>query len=216
MILRLKEQAHERDVPHQSLIKQYNGRSMLQLSLIQRLRMSSVARCAALCGLLLAAMSCGVKTGPDGTKSVERSYDRDLLKMGIRFVDPPGWRRVVEREPGYVYVGFTRDRTASMSVSTQEIDEEKFQRDVSTLTQKEQTSLAGTPCYVWLREDMHRDGFKVKRKTYTFFKNGKGYVIAFSSESDQFEAYLPAFEQAVSTFELVEVEHGAIQRNLSA
>ena len=95
--------------------------------------------------------------------------------------------------------------TAVMSVSIDEINEEEFQNVLSTVPQKEQTSLAGLPCYVWIQEDRHKEGFKVKRKSYTFFKNGKAYLVAYSAQPSQFEAYLPAFEQAVSTVSLTEV-----------
>lgn len=172
-----------------------------------RVRQNSYSRARlapTLWGLLLAIMSYCINAGADETRAAQRSYDRDLLKMGIHFTPPVDWRREIERQPHSLYVGFYRtDATAVISVSIDDIDAEEFQRVLLTVPQKEQTSLGGTPCYDWIQEDVHKEGFKVKRKAYTFFKNGKSYLVAYSAQLKEFEAYLPAFEQAISTFELV-------------
>ena len=164
----------------------------------------------------LSMSGCAVESG-----TTNKGYDQDLLKQGVRFLPPSGWNKTVDRKQPRRLVGVTfafLDRIVSaggrkypeaiMSVSVIEYSKNEFEADVSMVQEKkEQVNLAGVPGYFWFTESGPQ-GVKVKRKTYMLFKDNKMYLFTYSSysalaEKETLETYLPVFEQAVSTFELV-------------
>ena len=190
---------------------------------------------------LLLAVICGsMAAGASEPTTTQRDYDKDLLSRGVRFVPPVGWRKTRESAQPKLLVGVTftlvdqgaivssdghKFPEAIMSVVVNWISKDEWERGLSTVQEKkEQVNLAGVPGYSWFVEGepaaVKVKGIKVKRKLHSLFKDNKMYVIFYSSyssalaEKENFETYLPIFEQAVSTFELVSTADKPYDRDL--
>src|SRR3990167_6710475 len=131
------------------------------------------------------------------------TYDSDLLKQNVRFIPPVGWRRTRDaiRPPVLVKVTFAfLDRgpivstdgrkfpEAIMSFGVIESSKNEYEQQLSTVQEnKEQVNLAGVPGYFWFTEGepqaVKAQGVKVTRKTYTFFKDNKMYLLVYSAYS---------------------------------
>jgi len=148
--------------------------------------------------------------GRDAEGSPKAEFDKELLNFGIRFIPPMGWQKVkLPDTPSAIY--YTQaDKKANICIALpRKANEASFNLSLAMLKiakkpiSEEEITFSGVPCYIFVIEQINKAGMKVKTKDYQFFKNGKVYSIGYSSDDSGFYYYLPEFEKALDTFELL-------------
>ncbi len=148
------------------------------------------------------------------------NYSDVMATLGVRFIPPYGWRETKAEFTNEDGMGiflvpaqgraviniiwnkrFGSDEKSFLSG----LDEyRKFSRtySASKIISEEEIILFDVPCYVFVIELNLTTG-KKKIKDYVFFKNGKAYNVTYTAPIEEFNAYLPIFEEMLNTFELV-------------
>lgn len=157
---------------------------------------------------LLLLMLCSLTLSATNANAVVATeYDSELLKAGIRFIPPQGWERISSSDLMVVFI--LRGR-AKMAVSLpMRSNPVSFQLSLATWRaankpiSEDKITFSDVPCHVFLSRVVHKEGIPLKQKDYHFLKDGFMYRLVYAAPIEDFERYLPDFEKALMTFELV-------------
>ena len=156
----------------------------------------------------------------DAVTQASYNYDKELLEYGIRFIPPNGWKRTEEtKNPDNTIPIFFEhpDNLANICITSPlETPTESHFNSVMSLFRdgiglrkgqrvlsEEKITLCDVPCYVFIVEQELGE-VTAKAKFHNFFKDGKTYHITYTSTYEDFDRFLPEFEKALNSFEVVE------------
>ena len=144
----------------------------------------------------------------------EPEFDGDLLREGIRFIPPAGWKKEnggedTELVKGYLYVQPENKAVIIVGVyQNQNANQVIFENTISVIRAKEKpfseekVIFLGVPCHVFTSNKESKKGRLGKVKTYLWLIETTVYILSYSSPFPFYDAYLPDFEKCLSTIEV--------------
>jgi len=142
----------------------------------------------------------------------EAEFDKELLNFGIRFIPPQGWQKIKPpNAPSAAVYYIQPDKKANIVIPFPFEGNKQVSFKLALVMlriakkpiSEEKITFCGVPCYIFIIHHTNKAGMTIKTKNYQFFKNGKVYNIDYTSDASGFCYYLPEFEKALDTFELL-------------
>lgn len=138
-----------------------------------------------------------------------------MLAMGIKFFPPEEWKEInvaTSTQDG-IAIFFTdphgkaiinvvwNKRFGSNEASFNSALEEyrNFIKNFTQLLSEEKGFVSRTPCYIFTLKVVTQEETK-QIKDYIISKNGKTYNLTYTASVEEFNNYLPIFEEMVSSF----------------
>jgi len=137
------------------------------------------------------------------------SADEELLQAGIHFVPPEGWTRSVATgaSPGFVFT--SHDRRASITIPQPRRVMPlslwlawSMLRTTKKPEQERETKLASMTCRVFEFQERYAGGGFAKVQEYHCPRGGLLYTINYVAKTQDFDRYLPDFEESLGSFSL--------------